>query len=273
MFLQIAGTKETIKYNGKNLTIYKYYNQALRLFHWIPITKPTAEFVINVSDLTPRIVAELKSLEKASCDYVLRQAAGRIFENIDFRQYHLSIARKLKVRLDAVTMTIATTASSVNHTKIYSVSEAKRMESGRIVVTGTIASISTSYKIISKSEWICDNLNCKLQGSETYKPPLLLPPPNLDDTEGFKIKCFKCHSTAYAVTHTYHDARTIQIENIDKTIDDTVDRLEVILYDDASTHVLVGEAVDITGDIYVRRKLDSSNARGKKLVGILSATK
>ena len=74
MFLQIAGTKETIKYNGKNLTIYKYYNQALRLFHWIPITKPTAEFVLKVSDLTPRIVAELKSLEKASCDYVLRQS-------------------------------------------------------------------------------------------------------------------------------------------------------------------------------------------------------
>jgi hypothetical protein len=100
-FLQIAGTKEIIKYRGKSLTIYKYYNQALRLLNWIPIAEPTPEFIINISDLTPRIIAELQALKERTYNYITKQAVGRIFENIDFRQYHLSIARKLKVRLDA----------------------------------------------------------------------------------------------------------------------------------------------------------------------------
>jgi hypothetical protein len=39
--------------------------------------------------------------------------------------------------------------------KVYSVSEAKRLESGHIVITGTIAGMIPSYKIISKSEWRC----------------------------------------------------------------------------------------------------------------------
>jgi hypothetical protein len=51
-----------------------------------------------MSDLTTRIIAELRSLDDPQD--VLKQAVGRIFENIDSRQYHLSIARKLKVRLD-----------------------------------------------------------------------------------------------------------------------------------------------------------------------------
>ena len=100
LFLRIAHTKESVIHNGKNATINKYHNQALRLRKWIPITKPAPEFVINISDLTPRILAELKTLDKCSYNYVTKQAVARIFEEIDFRRYHLSIGRKLKVRLD-----------------------------------------------------------------------------------------------------------------------------------------------------------------------------
>ena len=84
----------------KKVTICKYYSQALRLQKWIPIAKPAPEFNINICDLTPRIVVELKTLEKSGYDYVTKQAVGRIFENIDSREFHLSIAQKLKVRLD-----------------------------------------------------------------------------------------------------------------------------------------------------------------------------
>ena len=100
LFLRIAGTKEAIIHDDKRITVHKYYNQALRLQKWIPIAKPTPEFVISISDLTPRILAELKALDKCGYNYVMKQAVARIFEDFDFRQYHLSIGRKLKVRLD-----------------------------------------------------------------------------------------------------------------------------------------------------------------------------
>jgi len=100
LFLRIAGTKEAVIHNGKSVTIHKYHNQALRLQKWIPIAKPTPEFIINISDLTPRILSELKMLDICSYNYVTKQAIGRLFEEIDVRQYHLSIGRKLKVRLD-----------------------------------------------------------------------------------------------------------------------------------------------------------------------------
>jgi hypothetical protein len=97
-FLQLAETKHAITYSGKSITIHKYYSQALALRKWIPIAKPVPEFVINMSDLTAKIIADLKTLDDSQS--VLKLAVGRIFENIDSRQYHLSIARKLKVRLD-----------------------------------------------------------------------------------------------------------------------------------------------------------------------------
>jgi hypothetical protein len=99
-FLQLAATKAIVKNGDKRISIYKYYNQAFRLRNWITIAKPTPEFIINISDLTPRVIAELKALDKKGAEYVLNKVVGRLFENIDFRQYHLSIARKLKVRLD-----------------------------------------------------------------------------------------------------------------------------------------------------------------------------
>ena len=47
LFLQLTKIKEILNYNGKKVTIYKYYNQALRMWKWIPISKPKAKFIIN----------------------------------------------------------------------------------------------------------------------------------------------------------------------------------------------------------------------------------
>ncbi len=100
LFLQLAKIKEILHYNGKKVTIYKYYNQALRMWNWIPISKPKAIFVINISDLTPRIYCELKSLDKHTAQYVLKESVRRIFENIDFKFYHKHIEDNLEVVLD-----------------------------------------------------------------------------------------------------------------------------------------------------------------------------
>jgi hypothetical protein len=100
LFLQLAKIKEILNYNGKKVSIYKYYNQALRMWKWIPISKPKAIFVINISDLTPRIYCELKNLDRYAAQYVLKESVKRIFENIDLKFYHEHIENNLEVVLE-----------------------------------------------------------------------------------------------------------------------------------------------------------------------------
>jgi hypothetical protein len=101
IFLQVAPIKSLVTHNGKQISIYKYYNQALRLKKWIPIAKAPVEFVINISDVTVRILAELKVLGPEESQQVLKLAVAKIFENIAGSRYtHRSILRNLKVRLD-----------------------------------------------------------------------------------------------------------------------------------------------------------------------------
>lgn len=100
LFLQLAKIKEILNYNGKKVSISKYYNQALRMWKWIPLSKPKAKFIINISDLTPRIYCDLKNLDSYAAQYVLKESVRRIFENIDFKFYHEHIEDNLEVVLD-----------------------------------------------------------------------------------------------------------------------------------------------------------------------------
>jgi hypothetical protein len=87
----------------KMLTVHKYYLQARELMKWIPIARPVPEFVIRMADLSPKVIKELEVRldDPPIFTYILKQAVGRIFENINFRYYHQSIARSLKVRLES----------------------------------------------------------------------------------------------------------------------------------------------------------------------------
>ena len=58
------------------------------MWKWIPISKPKANFHIHISDLTPRIYCELKSIDKHIAQYALQESVKKIFENIDFKFYH-----------------------------------------------------------------------------------------------------------------------------------------------------------------------------------------
>lgn len=98
LFLELATTKSLVSHNGKcGITVHKYYSRAMALLKWIPIARPAPEFIVNLSDLSTRVIAELKVLNDPQV--VLKRAVGRIFENIDPVQYHLSIASQLKVEL------------------------------------------------------------------------------------------------------------------------------------------------------------------------------
>jgi DNA replicative helicase MCM subunit Mcm2 (Cdc46/Mcm family) len=89
-----------------------------------------------------------------------------------------------------------------------------------------------------------------------------------------------------SIISIYRNTRSIQLEDIGKTTaaasgsrdqkgreeddENNIDRLELVLYDDASSHIIPGEIVDITGNIYIQRKSDSGSGKGsKKLVSVL----
>lgn len=110
--LNLCRTKEHITFSLKNdgwdesktktVTVHKYYRQARELMKWIPIARPVPEFVLSASDLSPKVVEELEArVDNPSIfKYILKEAVGRIFENLDFNRYHLSFARHLRVRIE-----------------------------------------------------------------------------------------------------------------------------------------------------------------------------
>jgi hypothetical protein len=104
LFLHLASVKETITNDkGDTLTVRKYYHQARNLMKWIPITKPSREFIIYTSDLVPKLKQELVNIASNqinfdTLNYVVTQSIARIFENLDFEYYHLSVARCLRWR-------------------------------------------------------------------------------------------------------------------------------------------------------------------------------
>jgi hypothetical protein len=83
---------------GKKFDSRKYYNQA---YHYLRLgaCNPIPDFLISLSDLTPRLVKELSYLESQDRNYVLKQAVGRIFEDINTELYHDSISKALRVKL------------------------------------------------------------------------------------------------------------------------------------------------------------------------------
>jgi hypothetical protein len=98
LFLELATTKSLVSHNGRcDIIIHIYYNQALALRKWISIARPPPAFVVDSSDLSTRVVAELKVLNRPQI--ILKQAVGRIFENVDELQYHMAIAMALEVVL------------------------------------------------------------------------------------------------------------------------------------------------------------------------------
>jgi hypothetical protein len=104
LFLNLCSSRQPITDDsGRTITIRKYYAQARELMKWIPIARlPSNEFVINISDIIPAIREEIESVANSpkTLQYILTQAVGRIFENLDFEYYHLSIARNLRVRFE-----------------------------------------------------------------------------------------------------------------------------------------------------------------------------
>ena len=85
----------------------KYYAQAIEKMYWIPITRPfdlIPSFVINLSDLTPRLKAEFREFcelnEEKEIALFLKEIAAKFFENINFAFAHESVLSHLKVAVE-----------------------------------------------------------------------------------------------------------------------------------------------------------------------------
>lgn len=99
LFLSLAKTRECITNDkGETIRVKKYYRRARDILKLVPIWRPPPIFIINISDLPERIIDEFEAVTDIKTrTYVITQAVGRIFENLDFEYYHISIARNLRV--------------------------------------------------------------------------------------------------------------------------------------------------------------------------------
>lgn len=102
LFLQLCTTISRVidNSNGWNreIKVSKYYIQAWELLPLISAGDPPPYFIINLSNIRPDLVHEIK--HNPDRDFVISQAIGRIFENISPRQYHLSVAHRLRWKME-----------------------------------------------------------------------------------------------------------------------------------------------------------------------------
>jgi hypothetical protein len=72
-----------------------YHYQKLGLF----LRKDAPPFKVSLSHLSDEMIYELSQLDTNDRTFVLKQAVGRIFEDINFNLYHDSISENLEVVL------------------------------------------------------------------------------------------------------------------------------------------------------------------------------
>lgn len=84
--------------NQQQFDIRKYYHRA---HHYLKASafQPIPPFVIDLEDLSPRIIRELYQVDRDDCVYILRQAVGRIIEDVNSKIYHNCISKILTVKI------------------------------------------------------------------------------------------------------------------------------------------------------------------------------
>ena len=162
---------------------------------------------------------------------------------------------------------------------LLSVLQAKRAAEGSVKVVGRIVGRSTNFKVISRTEWNCGNIDCKnVNGSLYHDPVRLYPLPHLDNTSGSAPTCFVCKTRgSLNIKYEYKNAKIIQLDDID-TIEEKFDRLDVIIYDDVSDKINDGEIVEIEGIICTQRRIGNGGGGSRyinsnKIINILHSDK
>jgi hypothetical protein len=77
-----------------------YEEQARYKMYRIPVFRPPHIFIVYLKHLDDRLKKELANLDKESKDFVMREAIGRIYEQVDKHFFLLSVKPLLKWRLE-----------------------------------------------------------------------------------------------------------------------------------------------------------------------------
>jgi hypothetical protein len=113
IFLELTKVPNPNKLNSVNakennyLSDFKYYSKAIELIYWIPITRPPQlipAFIINLSDLTPRIKKEFEEFvklnNKKEIVMFLKEIAIKFFEAINYGYTHDSVIPHIVVGIE-----------------------------------------------------------------------------------------------------------------------------------------------------------------------------
>ena len=131
---------------------------------------------------------------------------------------------------------------SVQMDKDLSVSEALREDAGTVRVHGMISSISPLCKMVTKVSGICPSCDI-ITATELQKPEFAF---EQKDLEG-------CPNCGFSLVLQYDYVNAVVIELMDSNTLSDIDRLSVILFDDDTLNILVGENVIVVGQIYIMK--------------------
>jgi replicative DNA helicase Mcm len=125
-------------------------------------------------------------------------------------------------------------------TRVISVSEAQRRHSGSLQVQGMITSLSQLYKMVTVTNFEC--LYCGTAERTLHDIPVLLPP--------IKTTCVSCDKNMMrSKSHEYVNAVTVELQDTDTFSE--IERLPVVLFDNDTKNIHVGERVSVSGRLHV----------------------
>ena len=146
-----------------------------------------------------------------------------------------------------------------------------RLDEGPAKVIGRIASRTINSRVITRSEWKCLNPECNNRGILNFYPPIRFMPESLDTTRGTSPSCSVCKNFgSLEVNHNYQNSKRIQLDDID-TVEEKFDRLNVIMYGDASKTIIDGEIVEVEGNLFTQKV--SLTGGNTNLVNVLHSDK
>ena len=131
------------------------------------------------------------------------------------------------------------------------VSEALRRDSGRYRIFGMITSMTKLFKMISRIQFYCNGC-LNLMEIEFERPVTSI------NERGFK--CNRCNEPVTDANRFFKSVIKVELQDADSFND--IDRLSVMLFDNDTESIRVGERVIITGEIVI---LDSRGGNKGKL--------
>src|SRR5215212_427245 len=195
----------------------------------------------------------IREFEKASKDKIERQpqqaiifqlSSDKYYQKVlgsDYVNHHEIVEEQNNQDTNSSTTTETDKAEAIEdeHTKrICSVSDAMRRHSGRITVIGMIVSVSELYQLVTKAVW-----KCHFCGEITEKKIKKITEPPIKPK-----KCFNCDSLGdFEELHQYINATALQLQ--DDVSQTGLDTLQVIVFDNDTEEIHVGENVKVIGKI------------------------